>query len=176
LSGVALDLTESHFLFRVATGVLLFLAVILPGCGGTASGSDANAESATSAAPFVGCYELKLGRWWPWAFGEDTPYVTPPAHIELRPERGAEGFEKDNFLVRTIHSGSPSRGGPSYWLPTADDNLDVTWNDGFTGVTLKLAKRGGELVGWAHPHFDSFHFIPRIARVTGRKVACDASQ
>ena len=82
-----------------------------------------------------------MGRWWPWAFGEDTLYVTPPPRIELRPERGTEGFEKGNFLVRRIHSGSPSLGSPSYRAPRADNNLDVTWNDGFTGVTLCEAGR-----------------------------------
>jgi hypothetical protein len=171
-----LDLTELHLRFRSAAAVLVFLAVISTGCGGRTSGSDLNAQTAVPTAPFLGCYELKMGRWWPWSFGEDTVYVTPPSGIELLGERGTQGFEKGNFLVRTTHSGMPSRGGPSYWLPSADDNLDVTWNDGFTGVTLKFSKRGGELRGWAHPHFDSFHFVPRIARVTGRKIVCDASQ
>jgi hypothetical protein len=176
LGRIVLDLTELHLRFRSAAAVLVFLAVISPGCGGRTSGSDANAQTAVPTAPFVGCYELKMGRWWPWSFGADTVYVTPPSGIELRTERGTEGFEKGNLLVRATRSSGTSRGGPSYWQPTARDSLDVTWNDGFTGVTLTLTKHGGELRGWAHPHFDGPHVVPRIARVTGRRVACEASQ
>ncbi len=54
------------------------------------------------------------------------------------------------------------------------ETRDLTWTDGFTGVTLKLEKKGDKLSGWAHPHFDAVKIIPRRARVVARPIACDA--
>ncbi len=133
----------------------------------------------TPHPPLAGCYELTLGRWWPWDFGEQTELVTPPKRIQLLPERGTQGFEKDEFLIRGIPSLSQTtsgRGGPSYWRVKPDDQVELIWNDGFNGVTLMLKKVGDELRGWAHPHFDYPHFVPRIARVTTRRIACDVSR
>jgi len=53
------------------------------------------------------------------------------------------------------------------------NQIDLVWTDGFTGVTLKLEKKKDELSGWAHPHFDAAKFIPRMARVVARPIACD---
>ena|ERR1700730_440682 len=125
------------------------------------------------AASFAGCYELKLGRWWPWSFGGDTEFVTPPSRIQLFAERGTKGFEEDGFLIRAIKGAAPGRGGPSYWQMRSGDQVDLIWNDGFTGVTLALKKDGDRLRGWAHPHFDVFPVIPRTARVTAQRIACD---
>jgi hypothetical protein len=130
---------------------------------------------ATPSSEFAGCYELTLGRWWPWSFGGDTILVTPPRRIRLLLARGAEGFEKDRLLIRPlsdIKGSAPSRGGPSYWQPKSDTQVDLEWNDGFTGVTLNLEKQGKELHGWAHPHFDVPSLIPRTERVVARKIAC----
>jgi hypothetical protein len=132
-------------------------------------------ESQTS--PFIGCYQLTLGKWWPWAFGEDTKYVTPPTRVRLLPERGAEGFEQNGFLLRAVPTNKRTtyvRGGPSYWQVESTNQIDLIWTDGFTGVTLKLEKQGYELRGWAHPHFDAASLIPRTARVVARPTACDA--
>ncbi len=131
-------------------------------------------ESPTSL--FTGCYQLTLGRWWPWAFGEDTKYVTPPSRIRLLPERGIEGFEQSGFLLRAISTNKRTtyvRGGPSYWQMESINQIDLIWTDGFTGVTLKLEKKGDELSGWAHPHFDAVKLIPRTARVVARPISCD---
>jgi len=128
---------------------------------------------------FEGCYELTLGRWWPWSFGGDNQFVAPPSRIRLLSERGTKGFEEDGFLIRTIPSrkgAASGRGGPSYWNVMSPSEIDLIWNDGFTGVTLSLKKRGDELRGWAHPHFDATPLVPRIAHVTARKIACDAPQ
>ena len=54
------------------------------------------------AAPFVGCYELELGRWWPWGYGGDSSFVTPPKRVQFLAEPGIEGFEQDGFLLRGI--------------------------------------------------------------------------
>lgn len=132
-------------------------------------------QSALLPTSFAGCYELKMGRWWPWSFGGDTIFVTPPSRIELLSERGTKGFERDGFLIRAIpqpKGAAPANGGPSYWQVKSDNQIDLMWNDGFSGVTLALRKVGNDLSGWAHPHFD-FPTIPRIARVTARRISCD---
>ena len=49
------------------------------------------------------------------------------------------------------------------------------WNDGFTGITLKLEKDGNELRGWAHTHFDGGVLLPRIAHVIAQRIGCDAA-
>ena len=126
---------------------------------------------------FVACYELSLGRWWPWSFGGDTIFVTPPRRIRLLPSRGTTGFEKDQLLIRPLSDikGATGRGGPSYWQAKSDKQVDLVWNDGFTGVTLSLEKQGDELRGWAHPHFDAVPLIPRTERVIARKIVCPLS-
>jgi hypothetical protein len=143
--------------------------------------SEANGQ--TQPAPlsksFEGCYELTLGRWWPWSFDGDNEFVTPPSRIRLLSERGTKGFEQDGFLIRPIppRKGAASgRGGPSYWNLKSASAIDLIWTDGFTGVTLSLEKRGDQLRGWAHPHFDAAPLIPRVAHVVARKIACDAPQ
>ena len=136
-------------------------------------------QPAPLTKPFEGCYELTLGRWWPWSFGGDNEFVTPPGRIKLLSERGTKGFEEEGFLIRTIpprKGATPGRGGPSYWNVISPNEIDLNWNDGFTGVTLSLKKHGNELRGWAHPHFDSTPLIPRIAYVIARKIACEPPQ
>jgi hypothetical protein len=126
---------------------------------------------------FTGCYQLTVGRWWPWAFGEDTQFVTLPSRIQLQSLRGTEGFGQNGFLLRAIPTNARAtyvRGGPSYWQVESTNRIDLIWTDGFTGVTLKLEKEGHELRGWAHPHFDAAKLIPRTARVIARPVACDS--
>lgn len=139
--------------------------------------TDAKAQAQPAAIPasFEGCYELKLSRWWPWGFGEENAYVTPPSRIKLLPERGTNGFEKYGFLIRTLprqKGEAPGRGGPSYWQVESNNRINLIWTDGFTGVTLELQKDGDELRGWAHPHFDAPHWIPRTASVTARRITC----
>jgi len=135
--------------------------------------------SENPASAFTGCYELKLRRWWPWSFGGDIGLVTPPTQIELHPERGATGFEQEGLIIREIPptNGKPSgRAGPSYWQVKTDNQIDLVWTDGFTGVTLRLEKHGDELRGWAHPHFDSPTFVPRVAHVLAKRIRCQYSQ
>jgi hypothetical protein len=147
--------------------------------GADKSGTNGQTQSALPTTSFAGCYELKLGRWWPWAFGGDTIFVTPPSRIQLLSERGTKGFEQDGFLIRAIppsKGAPPCRGSPSYWQVKSSDQINLVWTDGFTGVTLALEKHGNELRGWAHPHFDAPKFIPRIAHVTARRIVCDAPQ
>jgi hypothetical protein len=167
--------------FRISIMALLCALMLEVVCWGQCTKDGQNCpksapvESPTS--PFTGCYQLTLGRYWPWAFGEDTKYVTPPSRIQLLSERGSEGFEQNGFLLRAIPTNKRTtyvRGEPSYWRVESTDQIDLVWTDGFTGVTLKLEKKGYELRGWAHPHFDAVKLIPRTARVVARPIACDA--
>ncbi len=47
--------------------------------------SKGQSQVAVPVTSFAGCYELKLGRWWPWSFGGDNEFVTPSSKIELLP-------------------------------------------------------------------------------------------
>ena len=134
------------------------------------------ATKTASTTPFVGCYELKMGRWWPWGFGEDNSFVTPPSRIQLLSLGGTEGFEKDGFIIRTLPESNRAMHGIrtvwSYWRVTSPNDVDLVWTDGLTGVTLRLHKSGDDLVGWAHPHFDTPSLL-RAAHVTARKELCN---
>jgi len=126
---------------------------------------------------FEGCYDLTMGRWWPWSFGEENQFVTPPGRVRLFSERGTSGFEHDRLLLRSLPSrkGTASgRGGPAYWDLKSESEIELVWTDGFTAVRLSLRGSGNVFRGWAHPHFDYFKLIPRIAHVTARKNPCDA--
>ena len=169
---------ETRQAFRLGLMILL-LALVLSGSMAQTGKSEAEAQTqpAPTPAPFEGCYEVKLGRWWPWGFGEENAYVTPPSRVRLLPERGTKGFEKYGFLIRALprqKGEAPGRGGPSYWEVESKNRIDLIWTDGFTGVTLELQKHSDELSGWAHPHFDAPHLIPRTARVTASRIACPA--
>jgi hypothetical protein len=131
----------------------------------------------TPTSLYTGCYQLTLGRWWPWGFGEKNSYVTPPSRVELLSEHGARGFEQDGFLLRAVPREQEAPAGnreSSYWRVRSINQIDLIWTDGFTGVTLKLEKNGDELSGWAHPHFDAVKLIPRTAHVVARRIAYDA--
>jgi hypothetical protein len=129
-------------------------------------------EPATGPASYAGCYEIKMGRWWPWGFGEDNKFVAPAKLIELSTEVETEGFGKGYFTIRSIPPAPP--GGPSlYWLLTRDDHLVLVWNGRFTGVNLDLRRGRTWLRGWAHPHFDTPQIVPRIARVQARRKPCE---
>jgi hypothetical protein len=119
---------------------------------------------------FAGCYELRLGRWWPWGMGDDTPLATPPTQIELKLERGKDYFEKDELLIRQIGSATRAHGS-SFWVPTDDSAVLLVWTNGFSGVSLRLRKSGSDLQGWAHAHFD-FPRPPHVAHVVATPVAC----
>lgn len=155
--------------------VLMLLVVISPACSGQAS-NPPKPQSENQTSYFTGCYELELGKWWPWSFGEDTAFVTPPTRIELLPEPGTKGFEKNGFLIRAIPpqaSVSPGRHVSSFWQIKSSTHLDLVWTNGLSGVTLKLSKHGTELRGWAHPHFDFPTPPPRTQHVTAKRIGCE---
>jgi hypothetical protein len=149
--------------------IVVFLLSLLLGL----AGQEVASEKATLPSTLPGCYRLSLGRWWPWGFGEDTQFVTPPARIELLTTRGTEGFEQGHSLLRGLPR-TPGRRGPSFWEVTPNGGVDLVWKDGFTGITINLRKEGDLLRGRAHPHFDSPVLIKRTAYVTMRKIDCNA--
>jgi hypothetical protein len=159
--------------------IILLLALIPPRCFAPTGKSEAKTQvqPAPTPAAFEGCYEVKLGRWWPWGFGEENAYVTPPTRIQLLGEHGTRGFEQDKLLIRTIPRQDRPSGSreSSFWSTKSQSQLLLTWTDGFVGVTLDLTKNRDELNGWAHPHFDAVKLIPRIAHVRARRITC-ASQ
>ena len=157
--------------------IVMLLVFSLPLSPTVAQRDKSGANQQDLTEPFLGCYELNLGRWWPWGFGGDDPLVTPPKNIQLLPERGTEGFERDGFLIRAVPGMKTAggRGRPSYWRVDSANRVYLMWNDGFTGVTLKLEKDGKQLHGWAHPHFDSPQFIPHKAHVVAQRISCDST-
>jgi len=155
--------------------VFVLLLIISPRCSGQPS-NPPKPQNKNQTSSFTGCYELVLGRWWPWSFGEDTVFVTPPTRIELLPEPGTKGFEQNGFMIRTISlqtSVAPGRPVSSFWRLKSSTHIDMVWTNGLSGVTLKLRKHGTELRGWAHPHFDFPTPPPRIQHVTAKRIGCE---
>jgi hypothetical protein len=158
--------------------VLILLLVISPRCPSQVS-NPPKPQNENQTSSFTGCYELVLGRWWPWSFGEDTVFATPPTRIELLPEPGTKGFEKNGLVIRTIPpqtSAALGRPVSSFWEMKSRTRVDLVWTNGLSGVTLKLRKHGMELRGWAHPHFDFPTPPPRIQHVTAKRIGCEHSQ
>jgi hypothetical protein len=165
--------TEPALRFAATRSILLIL-VISPSLSLCQERSFSGPPISMSAAtPFAGCYEMHLGRWWPWGMGEDTQFATPPQRVELQLQRGMDGFEQNGLLIRTIPTGTAPRRS-SFWLPQGRDGVDLIWTSGFSGVSLRLNRHGKELRGWAHAHFDSPR-PPHIARATARPIACTSA-
>jgi hypothetical protein len=166
---------EKRNVFALLVGALLLAPASAAQAPPPISSKAAEAGSAT--ASFVGCYQISLGRWWPWSFGEDTVFVTPPSRIQLLSQRGTQAFEKNGFIIWSLPHNKGAMPGTrrvfSYWSANSANGAELTWTDGLTGVFLALHKRGNDLRGWAHPHFDFPHFIPRTAHVEARKMPCD---
>ena len=158
--------------------ILMLLVVISPSCSGQAS-NPPKPQNENQTSSFKGCYELELGKWRPWSFGEDTVFVTPPTRIELLPEPGTKGFEKNGFLIRAVPpqtSVSPGRPVSSFWQIKSSTHVDLVWTNGLSGVTLKLTKHGTDLRGWAHPHIDFPTPPPRIQHVIAKRIVCEHPQ
>ena len=160
--------------------IFCFLVVCLLGAIGLLEAqwwqSKEQSQVAVPPTSFAGCYELKLGRWWPWSFGGDNVFVTPPSKIELLPVQGTDGFEKDELLIRRTPPPQVNTAGrrrASYWQVKSKNDVELIWTTGFSGVTLNLSKDGDNLRGWAHPFFD-FPTSPRIMHVTARRFPCTA--
>ncbi len=157
-----------------AAAVVVFSTLAISCFASAQSSGPAVQKLSPADYAWVGCYELKLGRWWPWSLGEDAEFVTPPSHLELRAEHGADGFEQNGFVLRGIPAAAPSRR-KSYWLPRSG-GVDLVWTDGFTGLSVALSGNRNELHGWARPHFDASRFVAHFARVIARRTDCSPSR
>jgi hypothetical protein len=114
--------------------VLMLLAVISPTCSGQAS-NRRKPQNKDQTSFFTGCYELVLGKWLSWSFGEDTVFVTPPTRIELLAEPGTKGFETNSFIIRAIPrqtNVSPGRPVSSFWQMKSSTHVDLVWTDGLS--------------------------------------------
>jgi hypothetical protein len=163
----------------VATILTLFVVFFLPGIVARADeafGGSPARQVATSS--LTGCYELKIGRWWPWGFPRETDYLTPPARIELLSQVGTQGFEKGAYLIRSIPSSSGAAQGhewDSFWH-VQGGRTELVWTTGFIGVTLNMRKEEDRLRGWAYPHFDAPVSPERVAYVTAQRISCGQRQ
>jgi hypothetical protein len=124
-----------------------------------------------SSPEIAGCYQLSLGHWWPWGFGDEAKYVTPPSRISLLNERGTNGFEEQGFLIRAMHPDLTDHKWYSWWR-VDPRGVYLTWTTGFTGVFIDLHRQGNELRGWAHPFFDTLRLVKHVARVKMARIPC----
>lgn len=153
----------------------LLVAVSWVDCYAQKSTPGNTPRAQTAVDSFAGCYELTLGRWWPWGFGSDDAFFTPPRRIKLLTEPGTKGWEENGLLLRALQDSGATkggRGGPSYWNVRSQNQIDLTWTDGFTGISIRLSRTGKELRGWVHPHSDAPMFIYHTAHVTARLIDC----
>jgi hypothetical protein len=137
--------------------------------------SPTDQQPQTPVGSFVGCYELSVGRWWPWGFSDETGYFRPPHRVQLLGELGRKGWEQNGLLLRSVpDSGSTKRvrGGPSYWNLISPTRIELHWTDGFTGIVIKLVKHKTELRGTVHPRSDAPMIIRRWAYVTAKPISC----
>jgi hypothetical protein len=109
------------------SSLMILILALIPRCVAQTdkSGARAKVKPAPTQASFEGCYELNLGWWWPWGFGEENAYVTPPPHIQLLGEHGTRGFEQDELLIRTIprQDRMPGSRESSFWIAKSQNQL-----------------------------------------------------
>lgn len=164
---------------EVVAAVFIWICALSNQCVAQTKTTTNPPEDQKLIASVTGCYELQMGRWWPWGFGEDNEYVTPPRKIQLLTERGTEGFETGRLLIREIPTETEEPGRRrrySYWQVKSDKRVDLIWTNGLSGVVLSLTMEGRNLNGKAHPHFDFPIWIHRFAYVTARRIDCAASR
>jgi hypothetical protein len=161
---------------RIAAAISLCVLMALTTSRVCSSREATTPQGAQDLSAFTGCYELELGHWWPWSFSDgEEHYVIPPSKIQLLATRGTDGFEHDKLLIRSLSEAPMLHVGhrrASFWQITSSDAIKLVWTDGFTGVSINLSRHGNGLEGWAHPHFDSPHFIRRISRVKAQPISC----
>jgi hypothetical protein len=156
----------------------ILIAIVAFNCPPQKSAPKTAQQEQPTLSSYAGCYELTLGRWWPWGFGSDDVYFTPPHRIRLLTEPGTQGWEKNGLLLRALPDPTATRkgrGGPSFWnwSVRSPKQIDLTWTDGFTGITINLERKGPVLKGWLHTHSDAATFIHHSAHVTARPVDCE---
>ena len=87
-----------------------------------------------------GCYEVKLGRWWPWGFGEEDAYVKPPNRIQLLAQLGRRGFEQGRPLIRAIprQEELPGSMESSFWSVKSQNQVTLSWTTALLACAWNL--------------------------------------
>jgi hypothetical protein len=130
------------------------------------------------AEAFAGCYRLELGRWSRlWIFPA-TPLAgqIPPAEFQLS-SRPVDLPNRFRISPNTTIHGAPSR--LDSWTVTSgqSNTVDITWTDGFTGVSLHLKSETGRLRGFATAYSDASGLLPfPSARAVAFRVACESKK
>ena len=123
-----------------------------------------SADQAVLPLPLA-CFSLSLGTWTP-----DLPEALPPvpAAIRLTDSAGTDGLESGRLQIAAIPAVAESYRW-SWWEQRTADSIGVVFSTGFTGVSLRLARRGNDFEGSASAFFDFTAETPAAtARLTRR--------
>jgi hypothetical protein len=173
-----------RFLYLTMKLLLIFAAVLLtlsPAARAQAGASQASGNGRTAPATpsaaevqsFAGCYELHVGRWWPWGFIWHESNGGLPRRIELLTDRDKERSHTSNPLMYAIYPERDSRPPVlSFWVVQSAKKARVVWF-GHVADTLNLHKTRSGLSGWDHHFSDGFPLNPQIAHVTARHIPCN---
>lgn len=123
-----------------------------------------------------GCYEVGKLEWHPKFEGDDAVFITPPERIQLLAERGTQGFEKDQYLVRPAPGFPKSIHRYSYWRPKRPHSLEIVWSTGLSGLRMSLKVDRDTLKGKARTFWDFPSWGAPSARVLAHKVDCSSSE
>jgi hypothetical protein len=118
-----------------------------------------------------GCYELGVLNWHPELKGEDAKFIAPPTRIQILAERGTNGHENGEYLVRPAPGVSPSIHRASFWRPVGPKTIEIVWTTGLSGLTMKLNLQGEALKGKAKAFWD-FPRRGQSAPIQAAKVDC----
>jgi hypothetical protein len=102
--------------------------------------------------------------------GGDSAYVQPPGTIEIRNQRGSEGFERRGYIIRPAPGFRASVHRFAFAQPTTD-SVSLAWTNGFSGVWMMVASRPDSLLGTARTSWD-FDHPSQTASVRLVKVRC----
>jgi hypothetical protein len=131
-----------------------------------ALGAACSAEDALLPIPLA-CFTVSLGAWTP-----SLPEALPPlpTGIRLTESLGTEGLEAGRQQIAAVPASEESYRW-SWWEQRGTDSLGVVFSTGFTGVSLRLARRGNDFEGSASAFFDFTSESPSAtARLT--RSAC----
>ena len=162
--------TEARALRKVrhnrGLSTCLLLTAVLVTCSN--SSPEVRMPSASEVSRISGCYEIHLGRWWPW-YGGESRGATVPSQFELRGTPGTHGFEKDGFLIRPVEEHWQS-----YWKKLPSGRVRLAWTYGFGGMIVDLDQNhsSDSMSGWARPFTDTPGIIPRYAHARVDRISC----
>lgn len=117
---------------------------------------------------FLGCYALFVGSWTPdIPLGADTIYLTPPTLVRLT-DRLAPGG-RGGWEVRALMRPNDRLRFASW--ARVDEEMRLSWSNGFSGLRVSLTRRGATWVGDAESFWD-FDREAQRAPVEALSVPC----